>query len=155
MYVTSAEEKYYLAGRYASMANLTPTHEQEYIISLSELKRANVFMFTNKLKELSARPHTPAPKIPNSTELTQLAINDWHNREERKHRYELQPWVNGWITGFLTESKPYWSKVREAAIRKAEWDKVLSFLDELISDRVSDARKREIVESLRTPKEQP
>ena len=33
-----------------------PTHEQEYIISLSELKRANVFMFTNKLKELSARP---------------------------------------------------------------------------------------------------
>jgi len=28
MYVTSAEEKYYLAGRYASMANLTPTHER-------------------------------------------------------------------------------------------------------------------------------
>ena len=39
------------------------------------------------------------------------------------------------------------------SIRKAERDKVLSFLDELISDRVSDARKREIVESLRTPKE--
>ena len=97
----------------------TPTHEQEYIISLSELKRANVFMFTNKLKELSARPHTPAPKIPNSTELTQLAINDWHNREERKHRYELQPWVNGWITGFLTESKPYWSKEHDTAIHNA------------------------------------
>ena len=32
-----------------------------------------------------------------------------------------------------------------------EREKVLSFLDELISDRVSDARKREIVESLRTP----
>ena len=35
------------------------------------------------------------------------------------------------------------------SIRKAERDKVLSFLDELISDRISDARKREIVESLR------
>ena len=35
------------------------------------------------------------------------------------------------------------------AIRKAEREKVLSFLDELISDRVSDARKREIIESLR------
>ena len=36
-----------------------------------------------------------------------------------------------------------------------EREKVLSFLDELISDRVSDARKREIVESLRTQQEQP
>ena len=78
---------------------MTPTHEQEYIISLSELKRANVFMFTNKLKELSARPLS-------------------------------------------------------SAIQQ-EMEKVLSFLDELISDRVSDARKREIVESLRTQQEQP
>ena len=43
----------------------------------------------------------------------------------------------------------------DTAIRKAEREKVLSFLDELISDRVSDARKREIVESLRTQQEQP
>jgi len=42
----------------------TPQPQQEYIISLSELKRANAFMFTNKLKELSARPHTPAPRPP-------------------------------------------------------------------------------------------
>jgi len=37
----------------------------------------------------------------------------------------------------------------DITIRKAEREKVLSFLDELISDRVSDARKREIIESLR------
>ena len=43
----------------------------------------------------------------------------------------------------------------DTAIRKAEREKVFSFLDELISDRVSDARKREIVESLRTQQEQP
>ena len=108
----------------------TPTHECH-----RDFNRANFILLNNHqlftakqvadLIQQHTRPHTPAPKIPNSTELTQLAINDWHNREERKHRYELQPWVNGWITGFLTESKPYWSKVREAAIRKAKREKVL------------------------------
>ena len=48
-----------------------------------------------------------------------------------------------------------WLTIHDTAIRKAEREKVLSFLDELISDRVSDARKREIVESLRTQQEQP
>ena len=46
-----------------------------------------------------------------------------------------------------------WLKQHDITIRKAEREKVLSFLDELISDRVSDARKREIIESLRS--EQP
>jgi len=48
-----------------------------------------------------------------------------------------------------------WVSQHDTAIRKAERERVFSFLDELISDRVSDARKREIVESLRTQQEQP
>jgi len=44
---------------------MTSQSHQEYIITLSELKRANAFMFTNKLKELSARPaHPGAQMIP-------------------------------------------------------------------------------------------
>ena len=58
--------------------------------------------------------------VPNSKELILLAQTDWHNREERKHRYEMIPWTMGWITGFLSERKPYWPKVHEAAIRKDE-----------------------------------
>ena len=63
--------------------------------------------------------------IPNSKELILLAQTDWRNREERKHRYEMIPWTNGWMTGFLSERKPYWPKVREAMIRKDERGRML------------------------------
>lgn len=63
--------------------------------------------------------------VPNSKELILLAETDWHNREERKHQYEMIPWTMGWVTGFLSERKPYWPKVHEAAIRKDEREKTL------------------------------
>jgi hypothetical protein len=66
--------------------------------------------------------------VPNSKELTLLAETDWHNREERKHQYEMIPWTMGWMTGFLSERKPHWPKVHEAAIRKDEREKVLAGL---------------------------
>jgi hypothetical protein len=68
--------------------------------------------------------------VPNSKELILLAKTDWHNREERKHRYEMIPWTMGWMTGFLSERKPYWPKVHEAAVRKDEREKVLSIINE-------------------------
>ena len=69
-------------------------------------------------------------QVPNSKELTLLAETDWHNREERKHQYEMIPWTMGWMTGFLSERKPYWPKVHEAAVRKDEREKVLSIINE-------------------------
>ena len=74
---------------------------------------------------LSNSPTENNNPVPNSKELILLAQTDWHNREERKHRYEMIPWTMGWMTGFLSERKPYWPKVHEAAIRKDEREKVL------------------------------
>jgi len=68
--------------------------------------------------------------VPNSKELILLAETDWHNREERKHRYEMIPWTMGWMAGFLSERKSYWPKVHEAAVRKDEREKVLSIINE-------------------------
>lgn len=68
--------------------------------------------------------------VPNSKELILLAETDWHNREERKHQYEMIPWTNGWMTGFLSERKPYWPKVHEVAIRRDEREKVLDIINE-------------------------
>ena len=56
--------------------------------------------------------------VPNSKELISLAERDWHNREERKHKHPMSPWVSGWITGFLTPNKPDWNKEREEKVRK-------------------------------------
>ena len=67
--------------------------------------------------------------VPNSKELILLAQTDWHNREERKHRYEMILWTNGWITGFLSERKPYWPKAHEMIIRKDEREKVLDRIE--------------------------
>ena len=83
--------------------------------------------------------------VPNSKELTLLAQTDWHNREERKHRYEMIPWTMGWMNGFLSERKPYWPKVHEAAIRRDEREKYLS----LTIDRISKERG-EILQFIRS-----
>ena len=68
--------------------------------------------------------------VPNSKELILLAQTDWHNREERKHKYEMIPWTMGWMNGFLSERKPYWPKMHEEAIRKDEREKVLNIVNE-------------------------
>ena len=40
--------------------------------------------------------------LPNSTELLLIAHDEWKRREERKKRHPEDPWVAGWISGFLT-----------------------------------------------------
>ena len=74
---------------------------------------------------IRANPVPNNNPVPNSKELILLAQTDWHNREERKHKYEMIPWTMGWMTGFFSERKPYWPKVHEVAIRKDEREKVL------------------------------
>ena len=69
--------------------------------------------------------------VPNSTELWCLAEHDWHNSEERRGIHAMTPWVAGWITGFLSESKPKWNKVLEEKARREERVK---WLDERIRD---------------------
>lgn len=84
---------------------------------------------------IRANPVPNNNPVPNSKELTLLAETDWHNREERKHRYEMIPWTMGWMTGFLSERKPYWPKVHEAAIRRDEREKVLDKIVLMTLDR--------------------
>ena len=62
--------------------------------------------------------------IPSSKELNSLAEHDWHNREERKHKHPMSPWVSGWITGFLSERKPNWGKEREEKVRNETLDEI-------------------------------
>ncbi len=45
-------------------------------------------------------------QYPNSTELLAMAHKEWKNREERRSLHEEKDWCAGWITGFLTPTKP-------------------------------------------------
>ena len=63
--------------------------------------------------------------IPSSKELNSLAEHDWHNREERKHKHPMSPWVSGWITGFLSKRKPNWGKAREEKVRNDTLDEMI------------------------------
>ena len=85
---------------------------------------------------IRANPVPNNNPVPNSKELILLAQTDWHNREERKHRYEMIPWTIGWMSGFLSERKPYWPKVHEAAIRRDEREKVLDIIERDIIPRI-------------------
>lgn len=95
-----------------------------------------------------------------STEMIHLAENDWHNREERRGIHPMQPWMAGWITGFLTESKPDWNKVRERTMREDAREKVLNSFDGFIGaysrqdedghDYISVLALQNHIESLRT-----
>ena len=40
--------------------------------------------------------------IPNSKQLLEMAHTDWKNREERRGIHAEQPFVAGWITGYLS-----------------------------------------------------
>ena len=40
--------------------------------------------------------------IPNSKQLLEMAHCDWKNREERRGIHAEQPFVAGWITGYLS-----------------------------------------------------
>jgi hypothetical protein len=68
-------------------------------------------------------------EIPSSKELILLATTDFKNREERHHRHDQSSWVSGWITGFLSERKPNWSKLREEKVRKEERERVRKQID--------------------------
>ena len=67
--------------------------------------------------------------IPSSKELILLATNDFKNREERKGLHDQSSWVSGWITGFLSERKPNWSKVLEEKVRKDTLESFSGFID--------------------------
>ena len=71
----------------------------------------------------------PMRDIPSSKELIQLATNDFKNREERKGLYDQSSWVSGWVTGFLSERKPNWSKVLEEKVRKDTLESFSGFID--------------------------
>lgn len=43
------------------------------------------------------------------------------------------PWTHGWITGFLTENKPDWSKARDETIRQSERGIVVAAVLSLIN----------------------
>ena len=45
---------------------------------------------------------TNRPMIPNSKQLLEMAHCDWKNREERRGIHAEQPFVAGWITGYLS-----------------------------------------------------
>lgn len=62
--------------------------------------------------------------IPTSKELILLATNDFKNREKRKGLHDQSSWTSGWITGFLSERKPNWSKLREEKVRKEVLDEI-------------------------------
>jgi hypothetical protein len=77
---------------------------------------------------------TPANDIPSSKELILLATTDFKNREERHHRHDQSSWVSGWITGFLSERKPNWSKLREEKARKDVLDEYYNELQKEIGE---------------------
>ena len=68
--------------------------------------------------------------IPNSTQLLDMAHREWKNRQERKNLNDMSSWTSGWITGFLSEQKPNWSKVREEKVRKEERERILKELEQ-------------------------
>ena len=74
------------------------------------------------------------PTIPSSKELILLATNDFKNREERKGLHDQSSWVSGWITGFLSERKPNWSKVLEEKVRKDTLDEYYNELQKEIGE---------------------
>lgn len=101
----------------------------------SEKERMWLQQIVDLIGEIRSRPTQsapPTPNIPTSKELTSLAEHDWHNREERKHKHPMSPWVSGWITGFLTEGKPDWNKEREEKVRKELLDHLINWF------RISD-----------------
>jgi len=68
---------------------------------------------------LCSRPLLAAPENKigfTSSEIIHLAENDWHCREERRNIHPMIPWTQGWITGFLTPSKPDWIRIKKDAI---------------------------------------
>jgi len=69
------------------------------------------------------------PIIPSSKKLILLATHDFKNREERKGLYDQSSWVSGWVTGFLSERKPNWSKVLEEKVRKDTLESFSGFID--------------------------
>ena len=92
---------------------------------------------------IRANPVPNNNPVPNSKELILLAQTDWHNREERKHKYEMIPWTMGWMTGFFSERKPYWPKVHEAAIRRDERNATIKIVAGIINARISELNSAE------------
>lgn len=82
---------------------------------------------------LSRTPHSSQP-VPDSTTLMQMAETEWHNREERFGLHDAISWTTGWMAGYLTPNKPDWSKEHDAAIRKAERERVLQKLILCVAD---------------------
>lgn len=85
--------------------------EPMYLISESEITQLWNKGYQGDLKEvikicerLSTRG--PVQQYPNSTELLAMAHQDWKNREERRGLHGENDWCAGWITGFLTPTKP-------------------------------------------------
>ena len=117
-----------------------PENSEEYFI-LDEC--GNWEYFPTKCYEVvHSRPHPPAPEL--------------------KHGYCIHYRVCGSSIGEPckdTKCPEYfsgdWSREHNIFVAKQERERVLPFLDELVSPSVSDARKREIVESLRQQEERP
>lgn len=56
-------------------------------------------------------------RAPNSSSLIAMAHQEWKNREERKpNAPNERDWCSGWMDGFLSVDKPYWSKERAEKI---------------------------------------
>jgi hypothetical protein len=97
------------------------SHEQEKIAFLKAMQPKDTPPWCCDRPTIEVFPFLRSQHgVPSSKELISLAENDWHNREERKHKHPMSPWVSGWISGFLTPSKPGWNKEREEKVRKGE-----------------------------------
>lgn len=106
--------------------------------------RDNVVCLLNEhdvADRVRSRPNSSQP-VPDSTTLMQMAETEWHNREERFGLHDAISWTTGWMAGYLTPNKPDWSKEHDAAIRKAERERVLGLviptLGQAIQTDISD-----------------
>jgi hypothetical protein len=106
---------------------------KEYVITEEQIQRLaknGVSAISEKIAySVLSRPlseHDAVKReVPSSKELILLATTDFKNREERKGLHDQASWTSGWITGFLSERKPYWSKIHDAEIAKKERERVL------------------------------
>jgi hypothetical protein len=122
-----------------------PTDELEIIV------RDLIVMDIRERDFVNVAQSIPAPPVPNSHELSEMAKTEWLNREERRGIHNREDWCSGWISGFLTPNKPDWTKEREISSRNATLDEVNEAMltsDEIRGDCMRDAIR--VINSLRT-----
>lgn len=91
------------------MTNNPPDERTEYTINEGQLGKLAKLAYSHghgkEVAEIVGEIRSTVVELPNSTDLLLIAHDEWIRREARKRIYPEDPWIHGWINGFLTSKK--------------------------------------------------